>query len=324
MLAKLPPPTDKNVLIGFDKADDAGVYRLGPSLALVQTVDFFTPIVDDPFTFGEIAAANALSDIYAMGGKPLSALSIVAYPNKGDVETLEQIMLGGFSKMREAGCAVIGGHSIADDEIKFGYAVTGAIDPSRVLANSAARAGDSLILTKRLGTGVISTAIKQGKASQEMVAASVESMRTLNKRSCEIMVTELEDSGGAVHSVTDITGFGLLGHAREMAVASQKTIEIDHSRVAALPGALDCIRLGFLPGGLSNNREFVSCSVQISPGVPAEVASLFYDPQTSGGLLIAVSPSSAAALESALRAAQIPASIIGRVIERGEQAIVVV
>ncbi len=254
MLAKLPRQTNKNVLVGFDKADDAGVYRLGPSLALVQTVDFFTPIVDDPYTFGEIAAANSLSDIYAMGGKPLSALSIVAFPGKGDVETLEQIMLGGLSKMQEAACAVIGGHSIADDEIKFGYAVTGTIDPTRVLANATARVGDALILTKRLGTGVISTAIKKGQASEESIAAAVESMKMLNRSACEIMVSLSEEAGGAVHSVTDITGFGLLGHAREMAVGSQVTIEIDHSQVAPLPGALDCIHQGFLPGGLKNNR----------------------------------------------------------------------
>ena len=174
MLGKLPKGNDENVLVGFDKADDAGVYRLTPNLALVQTVDFFTPIVDDPYTFSEIAAANALSDVYAMGGKPLSALSIVAYPGKGDIETLEQILLGGFAKMQEAGCAVIGGHSIADDEIKFGYAVTGTIDPSRVLTNSGARPGDALILTKRLGTGVIGTALKRGQASEESVTAAVD------------------------------------------------------------------------------------------------------------------------------------------------------
>lgn len=324
MLGKLPQGKDENVLVGFDKADDAGVYRLSENLALVQTVDFFTPIVDDPYTFGEIAAANSLSDIYAMGGKPLSALSIVAYPAKGDIETLEQILLGGFAKMQEAGCAVLGGHSIADEEIKFGYAVTGTIDPSRVLTNSGARPGDALILTKRLGTGVIGTAIKQGKASEESVAAAVDSMRTLNRKACETLVEFSEQHPGAVHSVTDVTGFGLLGHAREMALGSNVTIEIDHSQVEPLPGALEAIRYGCIPGGLKNNREFASCSVSLAASILPEIETLLYDPQTSGGLLISLAAAQAPALESALGAAGIPASIIGRVLERGEHPIVVV
>jgi selenide, water dikinase len=335
VLGKLPRQEDKNVLVGFDKADDAGVYRLGPSLALVQTVDFFTPIVDDPYTFGEIAAANSLSDIYAMGGKPLTALSIVAYPGEGDIDTLEQILQGGLSKMQEAGCVVIGGHSIRDEEIKFGYAVTGTIDPERVLANSTARAGDALILTKRLGTGVVSTALKKGAASDESVQAAIESMKTLNQRACEIMLEVSYGSsggtfgdggragGGEVHGVTDITGFGLIGHAREMALGSNVTIEIDDSRVEPLPGALDCIRGGHIPAGLKNNREFASCAVLLSPGVPPEVETLLYDPQTSGGLLIAVSSSKAPELEAALRRAGVPASIIGGVRERGEHPIVI-
>ena len=323
MLGKLPKGKDENVLVGFDKADDAGVYRLTPTLALVQTVDFFTPIVDDPYTFGEIAAANSLSDVYAMGGKPLSALSIVAYPAKGDIETLEQILLGGFAKMQEAGCSVIGGHSIADDEIKFGYAVTGTIDPSRVLTNSGARPGDALILTKRLGTGVIGTALKRGKASEESVAAAVDSMRTLNRRACEILTEFSAKHGDAVHSVTDITGFGLIGHTREMALGSNVTIEFDHARIEPLPGALDAIRAGCVPGGLKNNMEFASCAVSLAAGVPAEFVTLLYDPQTSGGLLISLAAAQAQALETALRAAGLPASTIGRVLDRGEHAILV-
>ena len=323
MLGKLPKGNDENVLVGFDKADDAGVYLLTPNLALVQTVDFFTPIVDDPYTFGEIAAANSLSDVYAMGGKPLSALSIVAYPAKGDIETLEQILLGGFAKMQEGGCAVIGGHSIADDEIKFGYAVTGTIDPARVLTNSGARPGDALILTKRLGTGVIGTALKRGQASEESVAAAVDSMRTLNRRAGEMVVEFSAQHSSAVHSVTDITGFGLIGHGREMALGSNVTIELDHARIEALPGALDAIRSGCVPGGLKNNIEFASCAVSLAAGVPAEFETLLYDPQTSGGLLISLAAAQAPALESALRAAGLPASIIGRVLERGEHAILV-
>ena len=324
MLGKLPKGNDENVLVGFDKADDAGVYRLTPNLALVQTVDFFTPIVDDPFTFGEIAAANSLSDVYAMGGKPLSALSIVAYPAKGDLETLEQILLGGFAKMQEAGCAVVGGHSIADDEIKFGYAVTCTIDPAQVLTNSGARPGDALILTKPLGTGVIGTALKRGKATAKSVVAAVDSMRTLNRRACEILVEFSAKNGNAVHSVTDITGFGLIGHGREMALGSGATLELDHARIEPLPGALDAIREGCIPGGLKNNVEFASCAVSLAAGVPAEIETLLYDPQTSGGLLISVSAAQAAALESALRLDNIPASIIGHVLDRGEHAIIVI
>ena len=324
MLGKLPPQKNENVLVGFDKADDAGVYRIAPDLALVQTVDFFTPIVDDPFTFGEIAAANSLSDVYAMGGKPISALSIVAFPGKGETEILEQILLGGLSKMQEAGCAVIGGHSVADEELKFGYAVTGTIHPARVFSNASARSGDTLLLTKRLGTGVIATALKMGKASEESVAAAVDSMKTLNRAACEILARLGTSSSGAVHSITDITGFGMLGHTREMALASEVTIELDHSRVAALPGALEAIRQGFLPGGIKKNREFVSCAVSLAANVPAEIESLLYDPQTSGGLLIALPSSVAAEAETALREAGVPVAIVGRVTARGEHAIVVV
>ena len=217
----MPRWADDNVLVGFDTADDAGVYKLTAELALVQTVDFFTPIVDDPYTYGAIAAANALSDVYAMGGRPISALSILAYPAKGDLEDLEQILRGGAEKIREASCALIGGHSIADDEIKFGYAVTGTVHPARVKPNAGARAGDALILTKPLGTGVIATALKRGIAREKDVEASIRSMLELNRRSCEAMLA-LD-----VHGCTDVTGFGLIGHAREMALASGVMIEIE-------------------------------------------------------------------------------------------------
>src|ERR1017187_2120319 len=243
VLASVPRWADENVLIGFDTADDAGVYKLTAELALVQTVDFFTPVVDDPYTFGAIAAANALSDVYAMGGRPFSALSIVAYPAKGDVGDLEQILKGGAEKMHEAGCSVLGGHSVADDEIKFGYAVTGAIHPDRVKANAGARAGDALMFTKRLGTGVISTALKRGIASPEHVEAAIASMLLLNRRACEEMLRF------DTHGCTDVTGFGLLGHAREMALASGVTLEIDACRVrwitpAPAPSRADCITTG--------------------------------------------------------------------------------
>ena len=297
---------NENVLVGFDTADDAGVYQLTAELALVQTVDFFTPIVDDPFTFGAIAAANALSDVYAMGGRPISALTILAYPAKGDLEDLEEILKGGAEKMREADCAVVGGHSIADDEIKFGYAVTGTIHPARVKANAGARAGDALIFTKRLGTGVISTALKRGMARDGDVAASIASMLTLNRKACEAMLAY------DVHGCTDVTGFGLIGHAREMALASGVTLEIEVDRLRFLDGALQYARLGAIPGGLKNNREYASCAVETVRDLPSEVEDLLYDPQTSGGLLITLPEADAAALAGAYP----DAYGIGRVLPR--------
>jgi selenide,water dikinase len=324
VLGKLPKINDENVLVGFDKADDAGVYRLSPTVALVQTVDFFTPIVDDPYLYGEIAAANSLSDVYAMGGKPLSALSIVAFPETGDIEILEQILQGGFSKMQEAGCVVIGGHSIRDEEIKFGYAVTGTVDPSRVWSNAGARPGDALLLTKRLGTGVISTALKRQIAEKAWADAAVDSMRQLNRQACETASRMSAETGNFVHGATDITGFGLLGHAREMALASNVTIEMDHTRIDPLPGALESIRAGAVPAGLKNNKEFASCSVSLGSSVSPEIETLLYDPQTSGGLLIAIAAANSAALESALRAAGIPARTIGRVLPRGEHPIQII
>src|SRR5207245_7738872 len=283
--------TNENVLVGFDTADDAGVYKLTPELALVQTVDFFTPIVDDPYTFGAIAAANSLSDVYAMGGKPLSALSLLAYPANGDIGDLEQILKGGAEKIHESGCVILGGHSIADDEIKFGYSVTGTVHPERVKANSGARAGDALVFTKRIGTGVITTALKRGIARDADVQAAIDSMLTLNRRACEAMLAF------DVHGCTDVTGFGLIGHAREMAAASSVTIEIDSTQVQFLPGALDYARQGAMPGGLKNNREFASCSVEKAGDLAAELENLLYDPQTSGGLLISLPERDAAQFE---------------------------
>ena len=317
VLGKLPRNNNANVLVGFDNADDDGVYQIAPDLALVQTVDFFTPIVDDPFVFGQIAAANSLSDVYAMGGRPVSALSVVAFPPKASMEILEQILLGGFRKMEEAGCAVVGGHSIADEEIKFGYAVTGLISPARILSNDGARAGHALVLTKRLGTGVISTALKRGAAEDAHVASAVESMCALNRAACDIMLRF------RAHAATDITGFGLLGHSREMAAASGVGLELDHTRLEFLPGALEAARAGHQPGGLKNNREFVSCAVEIRGSLAPEVEALLYDPQTSGGLLISVEEQDAAALEQALKQAQIPAAIVGRVRSEPRPLIVV-
>ncbi len=307
MLARIPRWANENVLVGFDTADDAGVYKLTPECALVQTVDFFTPIVDDPYTFGAIAAANSLSDVYAMGGKPFSALSILCYPGKGDLDDLEQILKGGAEKLREADCVVLGGHSVNDPEIKFGYAITGTVHPDKVKANAGARIGDAIVLTKPIGTGVISTALKRGIARDADVDGSIASMLTLNRAACEAML------GFDVHGCTDVTGFGLLGHAREMALASHVTLEIDPALVRFLPGAVDYAQQGAIPGGLTNNRKFVSPCVEGS----TELDDLLYDPQTSGGLLIALPDADAAILERSFPAAY----RIGRAVEKGAKPI---
>ncbi len=297
------------MLVGFDHADDAGVYRITPDMALVQTVDFFTPIVDDPYTFGQIAATNALSDVYAMGGRPLTSLAMVCFPEKGDLNILERILAGGLSKMMEAGCTIVGGHSIRDEETKFGYSVTGVIHPKRVLANAGAVPGDRLLFTKALGTGVISTAIKKGTAQPSWIDAAVRSMTMLNKAAGEVIV------GGAwaAHSMTDVTGFGLIGHAREMALASNVSLRLHASRIPLLEGALECVRAGFIPGGLKANREFAECLVGYESGIPDEVKTLLFDPQTAGGLLIAVSADDAIGLTQALETAGVLVTEIGEV-----------
>jgi selenide,water dikinase len=312
------------VLVGFDTNDDAGVYLLSPEMALVQTVDFFTPIVDDPHTFGQIAAANALSDVYAMGGKPVSALSIVGFPDKGDPEILEQIIRGGLSKMTEAQCSVIGGHSIRNDDIQFGYAVTGIINPHRVWRNVGARAGDILLLTKAIGTGVLSTALKKDRATPDSLQAATVSMAELNRAASEALqgIQERARAAAPIHAVTDVTGFGLLGHAREMALGDSQrnfepvSLEIDHSTVRYLPGALEAAREGFLPGGLKNNRDFIGDCARFAEGVPQEYRDLLFDPQTSGGLLISISPESADAAISTLDRHGVSARRIGKVIAK--------
>jgi|SRR6185436_13437031 selenide, water dikinase len=331
VLSKLPKQSDPNVLVGFDHADDAGVYQIGPGTALVQTVDFFTPMVDDPYTFGQIAATNALSDIYAMGGRPITALAHVCFPAKGDNAVLEQILAGGLSKMMEAGCTVIGGHSVRDEETKFGYSVTGLIDPSRILANAGAQPGDRLLFTKSLGTGVISTAIKKGAAKQEWIDGAVRSMTTLNKTAAEVVVghqkrsssllpdhpSALPQSSAAnsgVHSMTDVTGFGLVAHAREMALASQVSLRISVGKLPLLEGALECVRAGHIPGGLTANREFAECVVGYDEGVTEEIKAVLFDPQTAGGLLISVAAHEAAELSAALKNAGVPAVEIGEVV----------
>jgi selenide,water dikinase len=311
VLGKLARQHDPNVLVGFDHADDAGVYQIAPDQALVQTVDFFTPVVDDPYVFGQIAATNALSDIYAMGGKPLTALALVCFPEKADLEILERILAGGLSKMVEAGCTVIGGHSIRDEETKFGYAVTGLIHPKKVLANSGAKPGDALIFTKALGTGVISTAIKKGKAEPAWIDAAIQSMTTLNKQAAEV----IGKKEYRVHAMTDVTGFGLIGHAREMALASNVALRLFSKDIPVLPGALDCVRAGHIPGGLNNNRDFAECMVGYEAPIDAELKTLLFDPQTAGGLFISVAEDDGEELVFDMQDAGIPARYIGNVTE---------
>jgi selenide,water dikinase len=319
VLGKLARQHDPNVLIGFDHADDAGVYQIAPDQALVQTVDFFTPVVDDPYVFGQIAATNALSDVYAMGGRPITSLALVCFPDKADLEILECILAGGLSKMVEAGCTVIGGHSIRDEETKFGYSVTGLIDPKKVLANAGAKPGDALIFTKSLGTGVISTAVKKAKAEPAWMDAAVQSMTTLNKRAAEV----IQQAEFRIHSMTDVTGFGLIGHAREMALASNVALRFFSKDIPILPGALECIRAGYIPGGLNNNRDFAECVVGYDDEVPAELRSLLFDPQTAGGLLISVASEDSAQLTESLNASGVPAARIGEVVAHTKPLIMI-
>jgi selenide, water dikinase len=339
VLGKLARQHDPNVLVGFDHADDAGVYQIGPATALVQTVDFFTPIVDDPYTFGQIAATNALSDIYAMGGRPLTSLALVCFPEKGNLEILQRILAGGLSKMIEAKCTVIGGHSIRDEELKFGYSVTGTIHPNRIFSNGGAKSGDRLLLTKALGTGVISTAIKKGRAQQAWIDAAVRSMTTLNKGAAEVITAvragtasvqperrsedrqPISGEPSPVHAMTDITGFGLIGHAREIALASNVSLRLHASRIPLIEGALECVRAGDIPGGLNANREFAGCVVGYEDGIPEEIETLLFDPQTAGGLLVSVAAEQAADLVLALVAAGTPAIEIGEVVPQSQPLI---
>lgn len=319
VLKRLPPQTDPNLLVGFETSDDAAVYRLTDDLAIVQTVDFFTPIVDDPAQFGQVAAANSLSDVYAMGGRPISALTIVAFPTSGAPEILEEILRGGLAKMSEANCTVVGGHSIRDDELKFGYAVTGVIHPSKIWKNVGARPGDVLLFTKPIGTGVISTALKQGLAKDAWVSAATTSMTRLNRDAAEAL-HEVEGSDSkserAVHAVTDVTGFGLLGHAREMAIGSGVSMKIDHKQIAYLPGAIEAALDGFFSGGMKNNRDFCESCVDFAGNIPEEFRALLFDPQTSGGLLVAIAPESADSALAALERHNVSARAIGEIVPR--------
>lgn len=311
-------PFDPNLLVGFDKADDAGVYRLRDDLALVQTLDFFTPIVDDPFDYGRIAALNSINDVWAMGGRPITAMAITCFPKKGlDFALLGEIMRGGLSILTENKVALVGGHSVDNEQIMFGYSVTGVIDPNKVATNAGARPGEVIILTKPIGTGVISTGIKLAKASPEIVAESIATMLTPGKYAAEAI------SKFAVKAATDVTGFALLGHAWEVARASNVTIEIDSSRVPLINGALELARTGLMTGADKTNREYVGAEVEVASTVDPDLMKLFYDPQTAGGLLLAISAERADDLLAELRENYPRAEIIARVTERVGKAIVV-
>ncbi len=314
VLSRLPAQSKENVIVGFDTADDAGVFRLSDDLALVQTVDFFTPVSDDPFVYGRVAAVNSLNDVYAMGGKPLTALSLVCYPQKGDWDILAEILAGGQSAMTAENVVVIGGHSVDDQEMKFGYAVTGIINPDRVITNAGAMPGDKLILTKPIGTGAINTAVKKGRASKAVIAAVTEVMTTTAAEASRVM----QDLGAK--GCTDITGFGLIGHAYEMAKASDVTFELEAAAVPLLPDVLELIAEGMLTRGDKNNREYVGDAVRMAESVSGHMQSALFDPQTAGGLLISLASEKVDEFLARVNGAK----GVGRVTEKREHLIDVV
>ncbi len=312
-------PTDANVLVGLSRADDAGVYKVSEELALIQTVDFFTPIVDDPYWFGQIAAANALSDVYAMGGVPKTAMNLVGFPAKSmDLAVLRNIIQGGIDKLREAEVVLIGGHSVEDNELKYGLAVTGFVHPRKILTKASLQAGDRLILTKPLGTGIVNTAIKAGMASAKLTEQVTQLMAALNRTAARVMADH------DAHACTDITGFGLIGHLAEMVSGSNLGVTIDTHSLPILPEALDFAAMGLIPAGAYKNREFRAGMVRTAATVQRSVEDLLYDPQTSGGLLIAVDEDEAEPLVTDLRSNGVAdAVIIGRVQSESRHKIVV-
>ena len=314
VLSKLPKQNNENVIVGYENSDDAGVFRLSDDIALVQTLDFFTPIADDPELYGRIAAVNSLNDVYAMGGKPITALSIVCYPQKGDWDVLGEILRGGQLAMMEENVAVLGGHSVDDQEMKFGYSVTGTIDPKRVIANDGAKAGDVLVLTKAIGTGIIATGIKYQKASEETGNEAIRTMTISAREASEVMV-----SVGA-NACTDVTGFGLLGHAFEMAKASKVTFKIESENVPLLPDVVDLVNQKMLTRGDKNNRTYVGETVRFDGGVSSQMQSILFDPQTAGGLLISTKKESADELVRAIEGSR----IIGNVEANGNHLIEIV
>jgi len=312
-------PTDPNLIVGLERADDAGVYKITDDIAMIQTVDFFTPIVDDPYEFGRIAAANALSDIYAMGGVPKTAMNLVGFPvNEMDISVLRQIIQGGLDKMIEADVVLVGGHSVEDSELKYGLSVTGLIHPDKVLLKKNLKKGDRLILTKPLGTGIINTAVKGGLASQEIIETVTRVMAALNRTAAEVMARY------PVHACTDITGFGFLGHLTEMVLDSGFGVRITASGVPLLPETMDYAGMGLFPAGAYNNKAFHGPHVDFAPSVDGLLQDILFDPQTSGGLLISVQRESANPLAEALKRENITAAVVGEVVGEPKDRIVVV
>lgn len=313
-------PHDPNLIVGFDSFDDAGVYRLTDDLAIIQTVDFFTPVVDNPYDFGRIAAANALGDVYAMGGKPVTAMNLVCFPSRSmDLAILRDILRGGMDKLHEAEVTLVGGHSVDDPELKYGLSVTGVIHPCKIVLNSGAVPGDSLILTKPLGTGIINTAIKAGMADEKAIGMVTEQMAALNRRASQLM----QEVG--VHACTDVTGFGLLGHACEMVQNNSIGIEISYSAVPIFAGSIEFARMGVVPGGAFRNKAFRAAMVEFAAGVPQWAPDILFDPQTSGGLLISTSPEKAKVLLEKLHYTDHrEAAIIGEIVAEPKGKISVV
>jgi selenide,water dikinase len=318
ILKRFKPPVSDKLLVGIDGVDDAGIYQLTDELALVQTVDFFPPIVDDPYAFGQVAAANALSDIYAMGGQPLTALNIIGFPAKMDPQIVGDILRGGGDKVAEAEAVIAGGHSVKDNELKYGLAVTGLIHPKKIISNSAAQVGDRLILTKPIGTGIISTAVKQNKAGAAEEAKVIEVMTTLNKIAAEEMIRF------EAHAATDITGFGLGGHSYEMASGSKVSIEIFFDKVILLPGTVKYAKAGALTGGANATRQYLEGKISIAPNHEKYVHDIVYDAQTSGGLLIAVAEEHSDDLLKSLLDKGVEAAEIGRVTPQKDFAIFII
>jgi selenide,water dikinase len=318
-LCGLPLVSDKNVIRGMESLDDAGVYKISDDLAIIQTIDFFTPIVDNPYDFGQIAVANALSDVYAMGGKPLTAMNVVCFPTKKlDISILQDILKGGIDKMMEAGVILVGGHSIDDAELKYGLSVTGLVHPEKMITNAGAKDRDKLVITKRLGTGIISTALKAGKVDMELVAIITESMATLNKKASE----QMQEIG--VNACTDITGFGFLGHASQIAENGHVAMEINSNSIPIFTQVAEFAKKGLCPGGLRRNRDFYGKMVEFSRQVPEYIRDILFDPQTSGGLLISVAVEKAELLLGKLKKAGISeAAIVGEIISQPAGKIIV-
>lgn len=318
VLCHLPKPYDKNLLVGLETSDDAAVYKINDDLAIIQTLDFFTPVIDDPYTFGQIAAANSLSDVYAMGGEPKLAMNIVCFPNCLDPSVLGEILKGGYDKVKEAGAITVGGHTVEDDEPKYGLSVTGFVHPNKVLINSNAKPGDVLILTKPLGLGIINTAIKGEMADESTYNEAVMVMSTLNKYAKEAI-----DRVGSVNSLTDITGFGLLGHALEMATGSSVTIKINYKDIPIISKALEYAKMGLVPAGAYANRRHIGDNVYISEDIPKDMEDILFDPQTSGGLLISIPKEKSEQLLKELELTPTKYALVGEVLEKQEHYIIV-